>query len=270
MGRVLSALKRIPGLIYPAKCVCCGELLDEGGEVFCRTCYDSYENAKQEECSRCHKERCRCTCPSFALGKAGFRRLVKLFRYQPAENDLPENRILYSLKQRHLENVFNFFARELADALNATLSEHEKADAILVPCPRSAAAKKKNGYDHTVSLCRALSKVTGIPVSETLKRKSGGKMQKRLSGEERRRNIVNRFFVKDSDEIAGKTVILFDDVTTSGATMLECRRVVKIAGSYRVIPCVIAYSGRDFVLRPQKPGKKGKRYGKRKPQTTKP
>ncbi len=260
MGRLLSAVKRIPGLIYPAKCVSCGELLSDGGEVFCRTCYDSYENAKQEECSRCHKERCRCTCPSFSLGKAGLRRLIKLFRYQPAESDLPENRILYNLKQRHLKNVFDFFARELSESIDAALGEHEKATAILAPCPRSAGAKRKNGYDHTFLLCRAISKATGIPVFSGLKRKRGGKMQKRLSGDERRRNIVNRFFIKNGDELTGKTVILFDDVTTSGATLLECRRVVKVAGASRVIPCVIAYSGRDFVLRPQKTRKKGKKY----------
>lgn len=265
MGRVLSVMKRVSGLVYPAKCVSCGELLDEGGEVFCRTCYDSYENAKQEECSRCHKERCRCTCPSFSLGKAGFRRLIKLFHYRPAESDLPENRILYSLKQRHLRNVFDFFARELSESINSALTEKEKAEAILVPCPRSVGEKRKNGYDHTVALCRSLSKLTGIPVFTGLKRKRGGKMQKRLSGEERRRNIVNRFFVKKGDELAGKTVVLFDDVTTTGATLLECRRVVKIAGASRVIPCVIAFSGRDFVLRPQKYRKKGKKYRARKP-----
>ncbi len=264
MGRLLSAFKRIPGLIYPPKCVSCGELLDEDGEVFCRTCYDSYENAKQEECSRCHKERCRCTCPSFSLGKAGLRRLIKLFRYQPAESDLPENRILYNLKQRHLQNVFDFFARELSDSIDAALSQNEKASAILVPCPRRAGAKKKNGYDHTYALCRAISKKTGIPVSSALKRKRGGKMQKRLSGEERRRNIVNRFYIKNGEDLAGKTVILFDDVTTTGATILECRRVAKTAGVSRVIPCVIAFSGRDFVLRPQKAKKTGKKYVRRK------
>ena len=263
MGRLLSAFKRIPGLIYPAKCVSCGELLDEDGEVFCRTCYDSYENAKQEECSRCHKERCRCTCPSFSLGKAGLRRLIKLFRYQPAESDLPENRILYNLKQRHLQNVFDFFARELSESIDAALSQNEKTSAILVPCPRSAGAKRKNGYDHTYALCRAISKKSGIPVSSALKRKRGGKMQKRLSGEERRRNIVNRFCIKNGEDLAGKTVILFDDVTTTGATILECRRVVKVAGVSRLIPCVIAFSGLDFVLRPQKAKKTGKKYGRR-------
>ena len=89
-------------------------------------------------------------------------------------------------------------------------------------------------------------------------------MQKRLSGEERRRNIVNRFYIKNGEDLAGKTVILFDDVTTTGATILECRRVVKVAGVSRVIPCVIAFSGRDFVLRPRKAKKKGKKYGRRK------
>jgi len=265
MGRIVSALRRVFGTVYPAKCVCCGELLAEEDPVFCRNCYDSYENAKQEICSRCLNPRCRCTCPSFHLGKAGLRRLIKLYRYQPSNGDLPENRILFALKQQHLQSVFSFLARELAESIGEALTPKEKQTAILVPCPRSGHAKRKNGYDHTSELCRALSRETGIPFSLSLKRVRGGKMQKRLTAEERRRNVANRFFFKKPDEIAGKTVVLVDDVTTSGATLLECRKMVLSAGAARVVPCVVAVSGRDFVLRPGKKRKKGKSYRKKKP-----
>ena len=264
MGRGLfAALSRIWGKIYPAKCVCCGEMLDETDDVFCRTCYDAYENNKQEICSRCFRPRCRCTCPTFPLGRAGIRRLIKLYKYQPSANDLPENRILYALKQKHLQNVFDFLGRYLSEAINDALTPREKETAILVPCPRSAGAKRKNGYDHTAELCRAVSRNTGFPVSFALKRAPGGKMQKNLSREERKRNIAGRFSLEKTDEITGKTVLLVDDLTTSGATLLECRRVVKSADASRVIPCVLAVSGRDYVIRPQKTRKKGKRYKKR-------
>lgn len=260
-----SVLTRIRSLVFPAKCVSCGELLDARDEVFCRTCYDAYENAKQEICSRCLKPRCRCTCPSFPLGRAGLGRLIKLYKYQPSDSDLPENRILYALKQRHLASVFDFLARDLAEAVADALTPKEKSSAVLVPCPRSNAAKRKNGYDHTVELCRALSRITGFPVSCSLRRKNGGKMQKNLSGEDRRRNIKGRFFVKEPCDLTGKTVLLVDDVTTSGATILECRRIVKQAGAARVVPCVIAFSGRDYVIRPATSRKKGKSYKKRRP-----
>ena len=258
-----SILSRIRELIYPAKCVSCGELLTEGNEVFCRTCYDSYENAKQDVCSRCLQPRCRCTCPSFSLGRAGLRRLIKLFKYQPSDGDLPENRILYALKQKHLQSVFDFLGRDLAEAINEALTPKEKESAILVPCPRSDGAKRKNGYDHTVELSRSVSQSTGFPVSLVLKRTRGGKMQKNLSAEERKRNTENRFYVSDPSEIAGKTVILIDDLTTSGATMLACRHVIKEAGANRVIPTVLAVSGRDFVFRPQITRQKGKSYRKK-------
>lgn len=264
MGRALSALLRATECIYPAKCVSCGKLLDERVGVFCPTCRDSYENAKQEVCSRCFQPRCRCTCPSFPLGRVGLRRLVKLYKYQPSVTDLPENRILYALKQRHLQNVFDFLARELSEAIEAALTPKERLSAIIVPCPRSGAAKRQNGYDHTSELCRSISKITALPFSFALKRSRGGRMQKKLSGEERRRNIRNRFFVSRETDLAGKTVLLLDDVTTSGATLLECRRVALSAGAARVVPCVIAVSGRDFVIRPQMSRKKGKSYKKRK------
>ena len=258
-----NILFRLRELVYPAKCVSCGELLTDGDEVLCRTCYDSYENAKHDVCSRCLQPRCRCTCPSFSLGRAGLRRLIKLYKYQPSEGDLPENRILYALKQKHLQSVFDFLGRDLAEAIGEALTPREKESAILLPCPRSDRAKRKNGYDHTVELCRSVARFTGFPVSTALKRKKGGGMQKNLSAEDRKRNVENRFFVSDPSEITGKTVILVDDLTTSGATILACRRAVKQAGAARVFPAVLAVSGRDYVIRPQKTRKKGKSYRKK-------
>lgn len=263
MGRASAVLSRLLSFVYPAKCVCCGELIDRDEEVFCRTCYDRYENAKQEICSRCLQPRCRCTCPSFSLGKAGLRRLIKLYKYHPSESELPENRILFALKQKHLQSVFDFLSRDLSEAIFDALTPKEKACAILVPCPRSDRAKAKNGYDHTERLCVALSNATGIPFGFALKRTRGGKMQKKLSAEERAKNVKNRFSVVKPEDLAGKTVLLLDDLTTSGATILECRRIVKAAGAARIVPCVIAVSGRDFVIRPQKSRKKGKFYKKR-------
>ena len=268
MGRLTSLFSSIFDLIYPAKCVSCGDLLDRPQDVFCTTCYDSYENAKQEICSRCFRPRCRCTCPSFSLGKTGLRRLVKLYKYRPSEGDLPENRILFALKQKHLSSVVSFLGRDLAEAIGESLTPKEKATAVVVPCPRSDRAKRINGYDHMEELCREVAKQTGFAYSGALKRKSGGKMQKGLSGEERRKNAKNRFFVKSADEIAGKTVLLIDDVTTSGATLTECRRSVLAAGAARVVPCVLAVSGRDFVIRPRETRAKTKVYKrKRAPMT---
>ena len=88
-------------------------------------------------------------------------------------------------------------------------------------------------------------------------------MQKNLSGDERKRNTENRFFVSDTSDLVGKTVILVDDLTTSGATMLACRRVIREAGAARIVPCVLAVSGHDYVLRPQITRKKGKSYRKK-------
>ena len=109
-------------------------------------------------------------------------------------------------------------------------------------------------------LCRYVSKETGFPYCGALKRLRGGKMQKKLSREEREKNVANRFVSVNPEALVDKTVLLLDDLTTSGATILECRKVVKKAGAARVIPCVIAVSGRDYVLRPRKTREKGKRY----------
>ena len=256
---------KLADLIYPAKCVSCGELLGDGEEVFCSTCFDSYENAKQEICSRCFAPRCRCTCPSLSLGRLGIRRIIKLYKYRPSEGDLPENRILFALKQQHLERVFSFLASELADAINAALKPSEKSNLILVPCPRSRAAKGKFGYDHMEVLAKKTADLIGAQYHAAIRRSGGGKMQKKLSRYERKQNVKTRFSIPEPIPIVGKNVLLLDDVTTSGATLSACRRLLLDNGAHRVIPCVIAMTGRDFVIRPQKGRKKGKKYKKKTP-----
>lgn len=109
----------------------------------------------------------------------------------------------------------------------------------IVPVPLSRQRLRKRGYNQSILLGEALSKLTGIPIAhEVLKRVSERPPQVGLSHSERIRNIKGIFELhsKHLSKINGKGILLLDDVVTTGATLDECaRQLKKVATNVHVL-----------------------------------
>ena len=88
-------------------------------------------------------------------------------------------------------------------------------------------------------LAQVISEETGIGVKDMLKRVKNTKTQTRLTESEREKNVLNAFTLQ-TNNIKDQNVLLIDDVLTTGATLNECARVLKQAGSGEVYSCVAA------------------------------
>lgn len=242
-----SLLTPILDLIFPPKCVGCGSLLAKNESVFCASCRTVYEDAKSRQCSRCFQVRCRCLCPSTALEKGRIHRLVKLYHYSPGKTELPENRIIFSLKHSHRRDVICFLADELVDAIRPVIYS-TPASWVVAYAPRSAKAIQADGYDHMALLAKATADRLGLVFCHAIHRKPGGTIQKKLSGEARKKNMQGRFTESKNAiaTVAGKSVLLFDDVITSGATLSSAAEILFREKAKSVIGVVIAKSGRDY------------------------
>lgn len=112
------------------------------------------------------------------------------------------------------------------------LPEAWKPDAI-VPVPLHKKRLRERGYNQSVLLAKELSALIGIPVREDLlERVTDSKSQTRLTPAEREKNMRGAFVA--SAEADGQTLVLLDDVLTTGCTMLACARALKSAGACRV------------------------------------
>jgi len=104
----------------------------------------------------------------------------------------------------------------------------------------------ERGYNQSEILCRELGKRTGMPVNtHILKRIKNTQAQSLLAGKERYSNVKEAFQVVDAEPVRGKSVLLVDDILTTGNTLNECARVLKNAGAAEVTAAVIA-SGRKY------------------------
>ena len=98
--------------------------------------------------------------------------------------------------------------------------------------PRSREERRKFGFDHAEKIAKALSEEISVPFEEILLRQGHSKKQHYLSKEKRRENVAGAFACPKA--LRGETVLLVDDIVTSGASAKECARVLKKAGAQKV------------------------------------
>lgn len=221
--------------VFVRSCVGCRELMDasRAQEAFCPTCRRRWDAVKTENCPTCFQAASECTCMPSLLEKSGATELRKLFFYDSACATEAQNRILYAIKHRPNRRLSNFLAAELQPLIRHTLAASglTEDEVILVPLPRGRRAKNKYGFDQSELICRSLFELYGIPATCAIRRRIGGKEQKKLTKAERVKNLKGLFFVRDGQILCGKHVILFDDVVTTGAGMSACVSLLKQCGA---------------------------------------
>ena len=115
-----------------------------------------------------------------------------------------------------------------------------KAD-VLIAVPSFLKSKLKRGFDHMKNVAEFVAEKTGIPFENTLKRRKEGDDQTDLSYEERFQNVKDDFeYVGEG--LYGKTVLLLDDVVTSGATLNACKNALLAAKPKAVLAVTFARS----------------------------
>ena len=212
--------------VFTRKCAACGELLsyDERAEAFCPECRMRWDVLKTRECKSCGRAMCECICMSKALSRVGALCHHKVVAYSQSESAV--HNTVKLLKREKNPRITGFLAAQMLSVINADkeLPSIDPQSAVICFVPRSKRAVKKHGVDQSMELASALSEQSGVPLVVALERVKGGREQKKLSAAERVKNVKRLFTVRDgvAADIAGKTVILVDDVVTTGASMAAC------------------------------------------------
>ena len=217
---------RVLDFALPPRCAGCAEIIDEV-DGFCAACWVSLEWLGDNGCERCgmpleatDAEQCgRCLAAPPPLD-----------RMRAAVAYGPLSRVI-ALKLKYGRRVA--LARTMARYMAPLLGPH--ADAILVPVPLHRRRLWWRGFNQSGLVARQLSERWQVPVDQHLLRRTRPTPPLKGMNEAQRRNAVRGAFTAvEGRRIDGRTVILIDDVLTTGSTAAACAKALRKAGAGRV------------------------------------
>jgi ComF family protein len=168
---------------------------------------------------------------------------VRAAAYGSYEGGLRE--LIHLLKYQQVRPAANVLGRMLAEVIAAFPSSWADAPVLLVPVPLFAGKLRQRGFNQAELIARAALKLSaggnrlGLE-ARVLERVRETQSQIGLTRRQRRDNLRGAFRVADPARIAGREVLLVDDVYTTGTTASECSRVLRKAGASRVWVATVA------------------------------
>jgi ComF family protein len=190
-------------------------------------------------CSRCSRPLARSvwldpTCQPCAREPPPWRRLHALWIYRP-----PLDRVIGAMKFRRLDYLGADLARAALDAMAGRLAPVE----LVVPVPLAWSRRLTRGFNQAERLARPLARGLGAGFAQPLRRAGAGARQ---VGKTRRQRLrlagVNPFRVRRDARLAGRRVLLVDDVLTTGATVRAATAALLTAGVAGVEVLVAAWT----------------------------
>ena len=216
----------IQNLIYPKFCVNCRHF----GSYLCVTCEKEVEFLQLQYCPGCKYVSKRGLTHKWCRTKTRLDGIQSLVYYAG-----PIRTLIQQIKYRH---SFAIVAELLPQLLPKTFLEFEP-DLMIVPVPLSKERYQTRGFNQSEIIAKALGDAFTEPVeTKWLKRIKNTATQTRLTREERILNLKDTFVA--SSEVRGKSVLLIDDVWTTGSTLNEAANELKRKGAKRVYAFTIA------------------------------
>ena len=234
MGLIKFLSKLFFKSFYDEKWTCssCGKEIFSG-EYFCEECIKSFPYNDGFICEHCGRatsspEEYCLTCKGQLVS---FDRARSVFLYNGKIKTLVK-------KMKRIDNAYltKVFAKELSKIYFRNLFTAD----FIVYVPMIAKRERKNGYNHAKSLAKELGELIEVEVKDILVKTKETKKQALLTAKERKDNLKGSFKIADKKAVKEKSVLLVDDVTTTGSTAETIAELLKKSGAKTVNVLTVA------------------------------
>lgn len=217
-------------VLYPRRCPVCGKIVTPKGRLICPSCEKKVSFIKEPVCLRCGKEVAAKEieyCYDCSRHERSFTQGFALAVY----DDVMRCSIRQFKNGGRMEYA-DWYAEALWERYGGQM-KRLKADG-LVPVPLHGSRLSERGYNQAEVLAKRLGRKLGLPVwPKALARPRKTVAQKYLGAGERSRNLESAF-APGRQPVEGRTVILVDDIYTTGGTAEACTRALLAAGAKQV------------------------------------
>ncbi len=230
-----AILNDLLNFIFPPECIVCENRLAENERYFCTTCRNLADDIRFAVCLECRTEitdlrigcsNCEGTNPISILWACG---TFDQF-YRP---------VVHGIKYEGLRPLVSMMSEIIFSRLDETPGS-TIIDAI-VPVPLHWTRLRERGFNQSEQIADEVGRRLDLPVlAHALKRVKKTLDQTGLSAQARIENMKGAFKIRNADAVAGKRILLIDDVTTTGATLNEAAGELRRAGCRNVYAAVIA------------------------------
>lgn len=211
--------KYISRLFFPPSCICCKKILDiNDNSIFCDNCYeeiimrkiDSFTEIDSLYIDKCYYQ--------FRYRNWYVKKMISHCKYVSSQE------FLSYIGKLAFESLIKHNLRNQLD--------------IITFSPRRKSQIRSYGFDQAEEMAKAISIKTNIPHRRLLKRRGFSNPQKKLGAKSRKKNIIGKFYC--TENLQGKRILLVDDVVTTGATVGECAKMLKLQGAKSVYVWTLA------------------------------
>lgn len=220
-------IRRTAGQLLEQDCLLCGAT--SGNDLLCPACAADLPRLPAEHCPQCalptpHGERCgRCLSKPPHYDKT-----IATFSY-----DFPLDKLIQSFKYAHRLALGTWLGKQLAVSAAGCMAD------LIVPLPLHPLRLRERGFNQALELARPIHAAHGWPIdTRGCARIRYTPAQAELPWRERGKNIRGAF--RCTADLSGRHVALVDDVMTTGASLDECARTLKLHGATKVTLLVVA------------------------------
>ena len=226
--------------LLPKKCSICSDHIDELSD-FCHECFSDLSFSNEPWCNICgsrfeYTVQGKMICGLCIQHKPSY----DIARHLLIFND-DSKKSIHHLKFCDKTIFAEIYAKLLFNKFQDIIKEYD----LIVPVPMYFFKRLFRMYNQAQLLGLYLSKISGLEMKYSLHKTKWTKSQSSLKASERAKNLQSSFKVQDISQIKGKSIILVDDVYTTGSTSKLCAQELKKAGARKVMVLTIAKTYRN-------------------------
>lgn len=227
-------MKSLIHIIFPPRCPFCDGVLFHSiaapRELVCQSCQDKLEYVQEPACMKCGKplaDERQEYCFDCARGRMEYAQGKALWVYKAEVKNS-----IYRFKYQGRREYASYYGAELVRVYGGWIRRHGVQ--AVIPIPVSKSRRRQRGYNQAALVAREVGRRMGLPVYEhLLLRVRDTKVQKELSGEERKNNLKKAFKTREN-KVQLDHILLIDDIYTTGSTMNEAAKELLRAGVLEV------------------------------------